>query len=105
LICSLSCSIWSKIGLKKPRFPADKESVAREAIRTAVAQEKALTSGSMIGIAGGANGGDSVIQLHANGLTVFAYTLNDPRDIARAQKLGIDGIVSDYPERIPKSAA
>lgn len=42
----------------KPRFPADKESVAREAIRTAVAQEKALTSGSMIGIAGGANGGD-----------------------------------------------
>jgi hypothetical protein len=42
----------------KPRFPAEKESVAREAIRTAVAQEKDLTSGSMVGIAGGANGGD-----------------------------------------------
>jgi tetratricopeptide (TPR) repeat protein len=42
----------------KPRFPAEKESVAREAIRTAVAQEKDLTSGSIVGIAGGANGGD-----------------------------------------------
>jgi hypothetical protein len=42
----------------KPRFPANKESVAREAIRTAIAQEKDLTSGSILGIAGGANGGD-----------------------------------------------
>ena len=42
----------------KPRFPAHKESVAREAIRTAVAQEKNLVSGSILGIAGGANGGD-----------------------------------------------
>jgi len=42
----------------KPRFPANKESVAREAIRTAVAQEKDLVSGSILGIAGGANGGD-----------------------------------------------
>ena len=42
----------------KPRFPAAKESVAREAIRAAVAQEKDLTSGAIVGIAGGANGGD-----------------------------------------------
>jgi glycerophosphoryl diester phosphodiesterase len=44
-----------------------------------------------------------VEQLHAGGLTVFAYTLNDPRDIALAQDFGIDGIVSNYPERVPKS--
>jgi glycerophosphoryl diester phosphodiesterase len=44
-----------------------------------------------------------VEQLHASGLTVFTYTLNDPRDIARAQDLGIDGIVSNYPERVPRS--
>lgn len=42
----------------KPRFPADKENVAREAIRKAVQQEKDLTFGSITGIAGGANGGD-----------------------------------------------
>jgi hypothetical protein len=42
----------------KPRFPANKESVAREAIRAAIAQEKDLASGPILGIAGGANGGD-----------------------------------------------
>ena len=42
----------------RPRFPANKEGVAREAIRSAIAQEKDLTSGSIVGIAGGANGGD-----------------------------------------------
>ena len=42
----------------QPRFPANKEGVAREAIRNAIGQEKDLTSGSLVGIAGGANGGD-----------------------------------------------
>jgi tetratricopeptide (TPR) repeat protein len=42
----------------KPRFPAVKESVAREAIRSAVSDEKAITSGSIVGVSGGANGGD-----------------------------------------------
>src|SRR5205085_7363630 len=42
----------------KPRFPAGKESVARDAIRTAISDEKAITTGSMLGVAGGANGGD-----------------------------------------------
>jgi glycerophosphoryl diester phosphodiesterase len=40
-------------------------------------------------------------QLHADGLTVFAYTVDDPSDIARAFDLGIDGIVTNYPERVP----
>jgi hypothetical protein len=42
----------------RPRFPAGKESVAREAIRSAISQEKDITTGSLLGIAGGANGGD-----------------------------------------------
>lgn len=42
----------------KPRFPAVKESVARDAIRSAVSDERANTSGSIIGVSGGANGGD-----------------------------------------------
>jgi hypothetical protein len=40
------------------RFPGRKESVAREAIRSAVSDEKAITSGSIVGVSGGANGGD-----------------------------------------------
>jgi hypothetical protein len=43
---------------EKPRFPAEKESVAREAIRSAVSEEKAITNSSIIGVSGGANGGD-----------------------------------------------
>jgi hypothetical protein len=41
-----------------PRFPAAKESIAREAIRSTISQEKENTTGSLLGIAGGANGGD-----------------------------------------------
>jgi len=43
---------------EKPRFPADKEDVARQAIKQAVCEEMADKLGSFIGLAGGANGGD-----------------------------------------------
>lgn len=42
---------------KEPRFPPDKEGVAREAIRTAVLEERTLAP-IAYGIAGGASGGD-----------------------------------------------
>ena len=42
----------------KPRFPADKEGIAREAIKTALAAEKAQPGGVAMGISGGASGGD-----------------------------------------------
>jgi hypothetical protein len=45
-------------GRAKPRFPADKENVAREAIKNAIAAEKAQPGGVALGIAGGASGGD-----------------------------------------------
>jgi tetratricopeptide (TPR) repeat protein len=41
-----------------PRFPADKEEVARLAIKDAVSKEQERVDGQMIGIAGGASGGD-----------------------------------------------
>ena len=34
------------------------------------------------------------------GLKVFVYTVNHPEDIARMRKLGVDGIVTDFPERV-----
>ncbi len=45
-------------GRKARRFPPDREATAREAIRSALAAELALTGSIEIGIAGGANGGD-----------------------------------------------
>ena len=34
---------------------------------------------------------------------IFVYTVNDPRDIAWLETLGVDGLISDFPERVPKS--
>ncbi|MES4785975.1 MAG: glycerophosphodiester phosphodiesterase, partial [Nitrospiraceae bacterium] len=34
------------------------------------------------------------------GLQVVVFTLNDPTDIERAKALGVDGIISDCPERV-----
>jgi hypothetical protein len=43
---------------KKPRFPADKEDAAKLAIKDEVEKELARVGGEVIGIAGGASGGD-----------------------------------------------
>ena len=39
-------------------------------------------------------------EAHALGLKVFVWTVNKPRDIKRMKKLGVDGIFSNYPDRI-----
>jgi glycerophosphoryl diester phosphodiesterase len=41
-----------------------------------------------------------VTALHKTRLILFVYTVNKPADIARMRSLGVDGIVSDYPDRI-----
>lgn len=43
-----------------------------------------------------------VADAHAAGLKVHPWTVNDPAEIARFAGFGVDGIMSDYPERIPK---
>jgi glycerophosphoryl diester phosphodiesterase len=40
--------------------------------------------------------------LHDAGLKVLLYTVNEPGLIQRAIDFGADGVISDYPERIPK---
>ncbi len=37
---------------------------------------------------------------HNLGRLVFTYTVNDPADIQRMRDLGVDGIISDFPDRI-----
>lgn len=41
-----------------------------------------------------------VDDAHARGLKVITWTANTPRNIAKAKALGVDGIMSDFPERI-----
>lgn len=39
-------------------------------------------------------------QAHALNLRIYAYTVNATDDIARLAKLGIDGVFTNYPERV-----
>lgn len=42
----------------------------------------------------------SLAAAHAAGLAVNVWTVNEPADIARMQQLGVDGIITDYPQRL-----
>lgn len=41
-----------------------------------------------------------VEDAHSRGLRVYAYTVNHPDDIAAMKQLGLDGVFSDYPDRV-----
>ncbi|MFW0778257.1 MAG: glycerophosphodiester phosphodiesterase [Rickettsiales bacterium] len=41
-----------------------------------------------------------VQEAHVHGLAIYTWTLNEPSDIEQAKRLGVDGIITDYPERV-----
>jgi len=41
-----------------------------------------------------------VDDAHARGLQVFVFTVNHPEDIRKMAQLGVDGVFSDFPERV-----
>jgi glycerophosphoryl diester phosphodiesterase len=41
-----------------------------------------------------------VDDAHRRGLKIFVYTVNEPGDIARMADIGVDGVFTDYPERV-----
>ena len=45
-----------------------------------------------------------VDDAHARGLKVFVYTVNEPREIAKMKSLNVDGMFSDFPERVSHSS-
>lgn len=42
----------------------------------------------------------AVEAAHEAGMRVVVWTVNEPRDIARLVGFGVDGIISDYPDRV-----
>jgi glycerophosphoryl diester phosphodiesterase len=57
---------------------------------------------TLVGLAHDFATAEFVSELHAARLGVWMYTLNEPRLIARAIGLGADGVISDYPELVPR---
>ncbi len=43
---------------------------------------------------------ETVAEAHALGLSVMAWTVNQPEDMARVIDLGVDGVLTDYPDRL-----
>jgi glycerophosphoryl diester phosphodiesterase len=43
-----------------------------------------------------------VQDAHRRGLKVYVYTVNQPDDIERMRSLGVDGVFTNYPERVMK---
>jgi predicted metal-dependent RNase len=41
-------------------------------------------------------------KLKEAGMRICVYTINDPRDAARLEQLGVDGIFTDYPNLMVK---
>ena len=41
-----------------------------------------------------------VADAHNRGLKVFVYTVNDPGDIRKVKAMGVDGVFTDYPDRV-----
>ena len=45
---------------------------------------------------------ENVSKIQKEGLQVFSWTVNKPEEISALIELGVDGIITDYPERVPK---
>jgi len=43
---------------------------------------------------------ENIVEIQLNGFKVFPYTINELADIDRMIELGVDAIITDYPERV-----
>jgi glycerophosphoryl diester phosphodiesterase len=72
-------------------FDAHPEAMVLEAIRVGARQ---------IAPRGDCVSEELIAEAHRRGLKVVTWTINEPEDVRRLTSLGVDGIMSDYPDRL-----
>ena len=70
------------------KYPTDLTRTKKETGATAIAPNHRLIDAALVS------------KANAQHLTICTWTVNDTRDIARAKSLGVDAIISDFPERL-----
>ncbi len=45
---------------------------------------------------------ENIEEIHKAGFKIYTWTVNEPETIQKLIDLGVDGIISDYPERVPR---
>ena len=48
---------------------------------------------------------ENIAETHALKLKIIPWTVNDPAEIERLAALGVDGIITDYPDRAQRALA
>ena len=46
---------------------------------------------------------ENLTKIHKKGLKIYPWTDNQPEEISALLALGVDGIITDFPERVPKN--
>jgi glycerophosphoryl diester phosphodiesterase len=41
-----------------------------------------------------------IFRMHARGYKVYTYTVNDPSEMIKMLNMGVDGIITDYPDKL-----
>jgi glycerophosphoryl diester phosphodiesterase len=45
---------------------------------------------------------DKIARVHREGFLVYAYTIDAPNQMSRFMKMGMDGLFTNYPDRLSR---
>ena len=95
-----ACFVHSELLAVRAAAPDAQTLTLLEGVPVAGAQFALDAHATHVGLGFDSATGPFVRALQSHRLAVFVYTVNDPRDVERARGLGVDGIISDYPDRL-----